>query len=77
MARNPKAVALILGRLGKEPAEGAAPEEAPEEMDVGLEAAADEVLAAIHSGSSAELAGALKAFISQCSSSAGAYPGEE
>jgi hypothetical protein len=67
VARNPKAVALILGRLGKKPAGGEASEEEAPSEDVGLESAAGDILTAIHNGDAGELAAALKSFHQQCS----------
>lgn len=78
-AKNAKAVALILGRLGK-PAEGeAAPEEAPAEestgeMDEGLLTAADEAMAAMRSGDSRTFAAAMKHFVQMCGATE--YPEE-
>lgn len=61
MAKDSGAVASILGKLTSKPAE-----EAPEDYDVGLEAAAGEIIAAAESKDPAALASALKSFVEMC-----------
>lgn len=75
MAKNAKALALILGRLEK-PAEGVPPADAEDDgMDEGLVAAAEEALTAMRAGDARAFAGAMKSLISMCSSTA--YPDPE
>ncbi len=61
-----KRVAMIVAKLSPAPKPEAAPEEPDDSMQMGLEAAAEDVMAAVQAKDAKGVASALKSFIEMC-----------